>query len=113
MSNPVIHSPVSGEQTAITSRDYTVNLSDSDPSISFPLSTGEVITLHVQSPSPKTVLRVSQIISPDGSADGPFSPETTFTAPGQGTYKFIIGANLMASEEPYTGSVVVTVTTTP
>ncbi|MEI7477366.1 MAG: hypothetical protein WCJ81_02310 [bacterium] len=71
----------------------------------FPLNIGDTITLTVQSPSSKTSVRVSQIISPDGKADGPFSQNTVFKAPSQGMYNFIIKPNLMASEEPYTGEV--------
>jgi len=56
------------------------------------------------------VIRVRQIITPDGKADGPFESNVQYTATQNGTHNFSIGANLMASEHPYTGSVVIKVT---
>jgi hypothetical protein len=92
------------------STEYTINLSDPQSSLPFDLNTGETITLLVQSPTPKTVVRVSQIIFPDGTMDGPFSSDTSFTATQKGKHVFIIRPNMMASEEVYTGNVTVKVT---
>ncbi len=41
-------------------------------------------------------LRINQIILPDGSSEGPFSKEMKFTKRINGTYKIVIGKNLMS-----------------
>ena len=41
-------------------------------------------------------LRINQIILPDGSSDGPFSKEMKYAKKKNGTYKIVIGKNLMA-----------------
>lgn len=103
----------SGNQSpSNVSGTYTINLSDAEPALMLVLQSGDIITLQVEQPlSNKTVLRLNQIISPDGTADGPFDRTTTYTATQSGKYTFRIGANLMASEEPYTGSIAVHVMT--
>ena len=68
------------------------------------------IRLLISQPPVKAIVRVNQIISPDGSADGPFSSDTEYTAKQSGTYNFIIGVNQMASQDIYTGSITVNVT---
>lgn len=53
-------------------------------------------------------LRINQIILPDGSSDGPFSKEMKYSKKKNGTYKIVIGKNLMA-EGKLVGNVSVTV----
>ena len=53
-------------------------------------------------------LRINQIILPDGSTDGPFSKEMNYTKKKNGTYKIVIGKNLMA-EGKLVGNVSVSV----
>lgn len=53
-------------------------------------------------------LRINQIILPDGSSDGPFSKEMIFNKKKNGTYKIVIGKNLMADGK-LVGKVSVTV----
>lgn len=53
-------------------------------------------------------LRINQIILPDGSSDGPFSKEMKYTKKKNGTYKIVIGKNLMA-EGKLVGNVSVSV----
>jgi hypothetical protein len=98
------------QQNANPSMNYVVNFSDTESALTFALNSGDTIRLLVQSPTPKTVIRVGQIINGRGEADGPFTADTTFIAPKQDIYKFTIRANLMASQEPYSGNVVVNVT---
>ncbi|MCD8044324.1 MAG: hypothetical protein LUH10_14835 [Tannerellaceae bacterium] len=47
-------------------------------------------------------LRFSEIIMPDDSSDGPFGRELDYELPRDGTYKLIIGENIMAGE-PWSG----------
>ncbi len=42
-------------------------------------------------------IRFSQIIFPDGKADGPFGQELKYTLAQKGTYRLIISSNLMAN----------------
>jgi hypothetical protein len=89
--------------------NYVVSLADPDAALTFALASGDKIRLQVQSPTSKTVIRVGQIINGLGEADGPFSSDTTFVAPKADTYRFTIRPNMMASQEPYSGNVVVNV----
>lgn len=86
---------------------FSVNLSDPEHSLSFLLNTWENITLLVEQPKIKAAIRVSQIIMPDWTMDGPFWSELTFIAKQKWIYKFIISVNQMASEEIFTGSVMI------
>lgn len=53
-------------------------------------------------------LRINQIVMPDNSTDGPFSKEMKFSKKKNGTYKIVIGKNLM-TEGKLTGNISVTV----
>ena len=53
-------------------------------------------------------LRINQIILPDGSSDAPFSKEMKYAKKKNGTYKIVIGKNLMA-EGKLVGNVSVSV----
>ena len=96
--------------TAIPSRNYILQLWGSTPSLSFSLNAWDKIRLLIAQPPVKAIVRVNQIIAPNGEADGPFSSDTDFTATQSGTYRFTIGINQMASQDIYTGSVTVNVT---
>ena len=96
--------------TIIPSRNYILQLWGNTPKLSFSLNRWDKIRLLISQPPVKAIVRVNQIISPDGSADGPFSSDTEFTAKQSGTYNFTIGVNQMASQDIYTGSVTVNVT---
>jgi hypothetical protein len=91
---------------------FSVNLSEPEHSLSFLLNTWENITLLVKQPSVKAAIRVSQIIMPDWTMDGPFWSELIFIAKQKWIYKFIISVNQMASEEIFTGSVMIKTETT-
>lgn len=91
-----------------TTGTYTVNLWDEIPELKLLLHSGDKITLQVDQPiTHKTVVRVNQIVTPDGTADGPFDSYTTHVATQSGLYTFRIWPSLMASQEPYTGPVAV------
>ena len=82
---------------------------DDHPSLKFKLSMGDTINLTIDQPSAETVLRLSQVVYPDKSTDGPFSAETSFIASLDGEYEFIFAPNMMASNQPYSGDAKVTV----
>lgn len=43
-------------------------------------------------------IRFSQIVMPDGSADGPFSQDIEYDLPEDGVYKILVGENMMAGD---------------
>ncbi|USN57435.1 MAG: hypothetical protein H6766_03185 [Candidatus Peribacteria bacterium] len=53
-------------------------------------------------------LRLSQIIMPDGSMDGPFGLDTTYDLTQNGGYQLILSENMMAGD-PWSGTAQVTV----
>ena len=96
--------------TTIPSRAYVLQLWSNTPKLSFSLNTWDKIRLLISQPAAKVVVRVNQIIAPNGEADGPFSSDTEYTATQSWLYNFTIGINQMASEDIFTGSVTVYVT---
>ena len=54
------------------------------------------------SADPSANVRFSQIILPDGSADGPFGREITYGLPQKGAYDLIVHENMMAGD-PWAG----------
>lgn len=93
--------------TGEVSQTFTVDLSAPEHALSFVLNSWQDIKITVEQPSVKAYVRVSQIVMPDGTMDGPFWSEMLFTAAQSWTYKFIISVNQMASEDVFTGSVTV------
>ena len=53
-------------------------------------------------------VRFSQIIMPDGSADGPWAREIEYALTQSGTYKLIVTGNMMAGD-PWAGTFTITV----
>lgn len=91
---------------------FTINLSDTKHDLSFLLNIWEEITIKIEQPSVKASVRVSQVVMPDGTMDGPFGSELKFIATQSWVHTFIISVNQMASEDIFTGSVIVNVTGT-
>ena len=56
-------------------------------------------------------IRLSQIIAPDGTADGPFGQETNYELTQNGGYQLIFNENMMAGD-PWSGEVEIKVTLT-
>lgn len=54
-------------------------------------------------------LRLSQIIMPDGSMDGPFGTETEYSLTQNGGYQLIFNENMMAGDGPWSGDVTFTI----
>lgn len=94
----------------LPSRAYILPLDGNTPKLSFSLNTWDRIRLLVAQPPVKAVVRVNQIIAPNGEPDGPFSSDTEYTAKQAGVYNFTFGVNQMASQDIYTGTVTVNVT---
>lgn len=63
------------------------------------------LTAKVQTPrDPQGNIRISQIIFPDGSADGPFWQDLKQKLTQSGVYQIILSANMMAGD-PWSGEV--------
>ena len=64
-------------------------------------------TLKVSLKTPldsKGNVRIAQIITPNGTGDGPFGKEMTYTLTQDGTYRLVLSANMMAGD-PWSGEV--------
>ncbi len=53
-------------------------------------------------------VRIAQIITPDGTGDGPFGKEMTYALTQSGSHQIILSANMMAGD-PWSGEVEVNV----
>lgn len=60
---------------------------------------GRQFTASISSEDSTANVRINQLITPDGKADGPFGKELKFAIHQQGTYKLLIGENLMQGDE--------------
>jgi len=60
---------------------------------------GKRLTAVISAEDSTANVRINQMITPDGKADGPFGKDFTFTIHQQGTYKLLIGENLMQGDE--------------
>lgn len=60
---------------------------------------GKHLTASISSEDSTANIRINQIITPDGKADGPFGRDFTFAIHQQGMYKLLIGENLMQGDE--------------
>ena len=69
------------------------------------IATGETLTVNLATPEDAMGnIRISQIIDPDGTADGPFGRDLTHVLAHTGTYTVILGPNMMAGD-PWSGVV--------
>ncbi len=73
----------------------------------------EAKSMHVVVTFPATStggnLRLSQIVIPDGTMDGPFGTDSTITLAQLGGYELIFHENMM-SGDPWSGNAIVTIT---
>lgn len=77
--------------------------------VHFLSSTAKSLTVHLDTPGDtKANVRVSQIVMPDGTSDGPFGRDMTYSLTQTGEYQLIISESLMAGD-PWAGRVDVTV----
>lgn len=73
-----------------------------------PVEQGKRLTAKLQTEDTGANIRINQIFTPDGKADGPFGKELSYTIKQQGTYKLIIAENMMQGDE-WKGTFVLTV----
>lgn len=67
------------------------------------ISSGEKLFASLLSDDTKANIRISQIGFPDSTFDGPFGRNLHYTIKTPGTYKLIIGENMMAGD-PWKGN---------
>jgi len=64
-----------------------------------PVKQGRHLTASISSDDSAANVRINQIITPGDKADGPFGRDFTFAIHQQGTYRLLIGENLMQGDE--------------
>lgn len=64
-----------------------------------PIKQGKQFSARISSDDSTANIRINQIFTPDGKADGPFGREWKFAIRQQGMYKLLIGENLMQGDE--------------
>jgi len=62
----------------------------------------KTLTAQITSEDPNANIRISQMILPDQTTDGPFGREITYDLPRDGIYTLLIHENMMAGD-PWTG----------
>jgi len=86
---PAATLPVKFSKT-IVSETQSIHLTVTD------MDTG-LLNVSINHSKPDANLRISQVVMPDGSTDGPFGHQISFDARQKGDYKFIISKSNMAS----------------
>lgn len=74
-----------------------------------PVKQGKQLTVSIAPEDAVANVRINQIFTPDGKADGPFGKELKRAIKQRGTYKIIIGEDLMQGDE-WKGRFLLTVT---
>lgn len=64
-----------------------------------PVKQGKHLTVQILPDDSAANIRINQIFTPDGKADGPFGRELKQQLHQQGTYKLIIAENMMQGDE--------------
>jgi hypothetical protein len=64
---------------------------------------GQTFIAKITTPSDTANIRINQIISPSGEADGPFGKDITYPIAETGAWKIILGGSLMQGDD-YKGS---------
>ncbi len=64
-----------------------------------PVKQGNQLIASLSTEDSLANIRINQIFTPEGKADGPFGKELKHTLHQQGTYKLIIGENMMQGDE--------------
>ncbi len=64
-----------------------------------PIRQGKQLIASLKTEDSLANIRINQIFTPDGKADGPFGRELKLVIKQQGTYKLIIAENLMQGDE--------------
>ncbi len=82
--------PVTRLQRAITTDMQSVNVTITD------LDLGP-LRVNIAHSKPDANIRISQVVRPDGSTDGPFGQQLVYEIKQRGNYSFIINKSNMAS----------------
>lgn len=98
-------------------KDFPLDMKDNKWALKIDYGTGARVKVHFSSLGTKTLqvnlttpkdangnIRVSQIIFPDGTSDGPFWKDMTFDLTKSGSYQVILAPNMMAGD-PWSGEV--------
>ena len=114
--------PQKREIIAVPSDSGTVkmNLTDGNGKLSVRKEPRQTVTLEFESGDYKKLeaqivpekpgnLRISQIVLPDGTMDGPFGQSIRYDIPSPGTVRLLIGESLMQGD-PWSGEFTVSVT---
>ncbi len=64
-----------------------------------PVKQGKQLSAFLQTEDSTANIRINQIFTADGKADGPFGKEIKYPIKKEGTYKLIIGENMMQGDE--------------
>lgn len=67
--------------------------------VNIPVKQGTQLTAYIQPEDSVANIRINQIFTPSGKADGPFGRDLKYAIKGEGNYKLIIGENLMQGDE--------------
>jgi len=68
------------------------------PTISLAISSGEELFASLSSEDKNANIRISQVMLPDSTFDGPFGRDLHYKMKMPGNYKIIIGENMMAGD---------------
>lgn len=90
---PAENLPVMNLQKTITGDNQSIQLTITD------LDPGQ-LRIRLSHNNAEANIRISQIIMPDGSTDGPFGRELSYNASQKGNYTIIISKSNMASGSP-------------
>lgn len=91
-----IRFPKGGTSITVTGKMKGIN---HPITVYIPVKQGKQLTATLIPEDSTANIRFNQIFTPDGKADGPFGRELKRELHQQGTYKLIIGENLMRGEE--------------
>lgn len=96
--------------TVIAGEAKATYAKDARERVTFEFESGGYKKVHVglTSDDPVANIRLSQIIMPDGNADGPWGREMDYNLPVAGLYKLIVTENMMAGE-PWAGTFTITI----
>ncbi|MDR2886158.1 MAG: hypothetical protein LBU95_05195 [Rikenellaceae bacterium] len=99
---------VDGESMSMNIVDNLDSLTDSR-TYTIDAMIGQTLYLSLAAPDEPANVRVNQIISPSGAADGPFGRDVQYEITEDGTWTIIVAESLMNGEE-YKGEFTLTAT---
>lgn len=84
---------------------HELSMTSGSNTIALELKAGDKVIVTIETKLPQTFFRISQVVYPDGTMDGPFGDGQLRDITQAGSYQFVISPNMMASNEVYTGTV--------